>query len=254
MAVAYEVPGEPGGVLSRQGRTEGEIRRGNHPCSPSGVFFLPSFFSKRKRGSRRTGGPRGNKKKRFPLVKDFPVLNRIPGESAFESEEKDVRHTRPTLSRQEAERLVETYSDLVLRLSYTYLKSREDAKDICQTVFLKLLEKPRAFDSPEHEKAWIIRTAANACKDMLKSHWHRTRADLQEADGMACPQAEEGSLLAAVELLPPKYRAVIYLYYYEGYTAKEIAQMLGEHPATVSTQLSRGRSQLRTLLEQEGLA
>ena len=108
----------------------------------------------------------------------------------------------------EAERLVETYSDLVLRLSYTYLKSREDAKDICQTVFLKLLEKPRAFDSPEHEKAWIIRTAANACKDVLKSHWHRTRADLQEADGMACPQAEEGSLLAAVELLPPKYRAV----------------------------------------------
>ena len=88
-------------------------------------------------------------------MKDFPLLNRIPGESAFETEEKDVRHTRPTLSRQEAERLVETYSDLVLRLSYTYLKSREDAKDICQTVFLKLLEKPRAFDSPEHEKAWI---------------------------------------------------------------------------------------------------
>ena len=125
------------------------------------------------------------------------------------------------MSRQEAERLVETYSDLVLRLSYTYLKSREDAKDICQTVFLKLLEKPRVFDSPEHEKAWIIRTAANACKDVLKSHWRRTRADLQEADGMACPQAEEGSLLAAVELLPPKYRAVIYLYYYEGYAADE---------------------------------
>ncbi|MBS6218188.1 MAG: sigma-70 family RNA polymerase sigma factor [Clostridiales bacterium] len=165
-----------------------------------------------------------------------------------------MRHTRATLSRQEAERLVETYSDLVLRLSYTYLKSREDAKDICQTVFLKLLEKPRVFDSPEHEKAWIIRTAANACKDVLKSHWRRTRADLQEADGMACPQAEEGSLLAAVELLPPKYRAVIYLYYYEGYAAKEIAQMLGEHPATISTQLSRGRSRLRTLLEQEGLA
>ena len=202
----------------------------------------------------RAGAPCGSTEKRFPSVKDFWGLGRIPGESAFESEAKDVRHTRATLSRQEAERLVETYSDLVLRLSYTYLKSREDAKDICQTVFLKLLEKPRVFDSPEHEKAWIIRTAANACKDVLKSHWRRTRADLQEADGMACPQAEEGSLLAAVELLPPKYRAVIYLYYYEGYAAKEIAKMLGEHPATISTQLSRGRSRLRTLLEQEGLA
>ncbi len=161
---------------------------------------------------------------------------------------------RQPMDRAEAERLVENYSDLILRLSYTYLKSTEDAKDICQTVFLKLLEKPQAFDSPEHERAWIIRTAINQCKDLLKSHWRRTTVDLEAARTVPAPEAEEGSLLAAVELLPPKYRAVIYLYYYEGYSAKEIAQLMGETPAAVATQLSRGREKLRTHLEQEGFA
>ena len=161
---------------------------------------------------------------------------------------------RQPMDRAEAERLVNTYSDLILRLSYTYLKSTEDAKDICQTVFLKLLEKPQAFDSPEHERAWIIRAAVNQCKDQLKSRWRRTTVDLEAARAVPAPEAEEGSLLAAVELLPAKYRAVIYLYYYEGYSAKEIAGLLGETPAAVATQLSRGREKLRVHLEQEGFA
>ena len=161
---------------------------------------------------------------------------------------------RSHIDRAEAERLVETYSDLILRLSYTYLKNTEDAKDICQTVFLRLLEKPRGFESPEHERAWIIRAAVNLCKDQLKSHWHRTTVDLEAARAVPAPEAEEGSLLAAVNLLPPKYRTVIYLYYYEGYSANEIAQLLREKPATVATQLSRGREKLRTHLEQEGFA
>ena len=160
---------------------------------------------------------------------------------------------RPTLDRREAERLVETYSDLILRLSYSYLKSREDAKDICQTVFLKLMEQPRTFASREHEKAWIIRTAVNLCKDHLKSGWRRATVALDAAEAVPAPAEEEGSLLSAVNLLPPKYRTVIYLYYYEGYAAREIAQLLGEKPATVSTQLNRGRQQLRTLLESEGM-
>ena len=76
-----------------------------------------------------------------------------------------------TLDRGEAERLVHAYSDLILRLSYTYLKSTDDAQDICQTVFVKLLMEPREFKSPEHERAYILRMAANACKDLLKSPW-----------------------------------------------------------------------------------
>ena len=158
----------------------------------------------------------------------------------------------PALEAREAERLVDTYADLILRLSYTYLNHTQDAQDICQTVFLKLLEKAPAFQSPEHEKAWIIRTTANACKDLLKSHWRKTSVPLEAAAAVPAPQAEEGSLLAAVNLLPPQYRAVIYLYYYEGYSAKEIARLLGSNPATVSTRLRRGRARLKALLEQEG--
>ena len=159
----------------------------------------------------------------------------------------------PIPDRAEAQRLVDTYSDLLLRLSYTYLGSTADAQDICQSVFLKLLQAPRTFSDRDHERAWIIRTAINLCKDYLKSHWRRSTVALEAAETVPAPQAEEGSLLAAVELLPPKYRAVIYLYYYEGYSAKEIAALLGEKPATVFTRLDRGRQKLRTYLEQEEL-
>ena len=160
----------------------------------------------------------------------------------------------PTLDRQEAERLAETYADLILRLAYTYLNHTQDAQDICQTVFLKLLEKAPAFASPAHEKAWIIRTTANACKDLLKSHWRKTTAPLEAAAAVPAPQPEEGSLLAAVNLLPPQYRAVIYLHYYEGYAAKEIAALLGKTPAAVASLLPRWRLRLKTLLESEGFA
>ena len=160
----------------------------------------------------------------------------------------------PTLDRQEAERLAETYADLILRLAYTYLNHTQDAQDICQTVFLKLLEKAPAFASPAHEKAWIIRTTANACKDLLKSHWRKTTAPLEAAAAVPAPQPEAGSQLAAVNLLPPQYRAVIYLHYYEGYSAQEIARMLGKTPSAVASLLHRGRRRLKTLLESEGLA
>ena len=159
---------------------------------------------------------------------------------------------RSHIDRAEAERLVDTYSDLILRLSYTYLKSTEDAKDICQTVFLRLLEKPRSFETPEHERAWIIRAAVNLCKDQLKSHWRRTTVDLEAARAVPAPEAEEGSLLAAVNLLPPKYRAVIYLYYYEGYSAPEIAGLLHRNVNTIYTWLGRAKALLRTALEEGG--
>ena len=158
-----------------------------------------------------------------------------------------------TPDRVEAERLVNTYSDLILRLSYTYLNSTCDAQDICQTVFLKLLQAPRSFDNMEHERAWIIRTTVNLCKDLLKKHWRRTTVTLDAAEHVPAPEPEEGSLTAALELLPPKYRTVLYLYYYEGYSAKEIAALLGEKPATIFTRLDRGRQKLRTYLEQEAL-
>ena len=121
---------------------------------------------------------------------------------------------RPPLERQEAERLVETYSDLVLRLSYSYLNQTQDAQDICQTVFLKLLERAPDFVSSDHEKAWIIRTTANTCKDLLKSPWRQRSQSLDVGLEVPAPQAGDGSVLEAVNQLPPHYRAVIYLFYF----------------------------------------
>ena len=149
---------------------------------------------------------------------------------------------------QRAEYLAETYADAILRLSYTYLKNTHDAQDVCQTVFVKLLTEPREFESPEHERAYILWMAANACKDMLKSPWRKRTCGLDTVLEVPAPEAADGSVLAAVNQLPPHYRAVIYLYYYEGYQASEIGGILGIPTATVHTRLARERTKLKALL------
>ncbi|MFQ6841014.1 MAG: RNA polymerase sigma factor, partial [Agathobaculum sp.] len=143
---------------------------------------------------------------------------------------------------------VYTYSDLILRLSYTYLKSTHDAEDICQTVFLKLLTSGQTFDSPAHEKAWIIRTTANACKDALRSTFRRRTVALEAAASTAAPEAPDSAVLEAVMELPENYREAVYLHYFEGYSVREIAGLLGRSEAAVTAHLSRGRHKLRTTL------
>ena len=147
----------------------------------------------------------------------------------------------------EAERLVNTYSDLILRLSYTYLKSTQDGEDFCQTVLLKLLTGEEAFKSLEHEKAWVIRTTINACKDELRA-FRRKAVPLDTVMETAAPEPPRSEVLDAVMALPEKYREAIYLFYYEGYAVKEIAALTGRSEAAVSAHLSRGRKKLRELL------
>ena len=155
---------------------------------------------------------------------------------------------------QQAERLAKDYSDAILRLSYTYLKSTDDAQDICQTVFVKLLTQPMEFDSPEHERAYVLRMASNACKDLLKSPWRKRKCSLETCMEVPAPEAKDGSVLEAVNRLPTAYRTVIYLFYYEGYQASEIGQILGIPTATVHTRLARGREKLKHYLEEYGYA
>jgi RNA polymerase sigma-70 factor (ECF subfamily) len=147
-----------------------------------------------------------------------------------------------------AEYLVETYADTILRLSYTYLKNTADAQDVCQTVFIKLLTVPVDFQSPEHEKAWILRTTINVCKNLLKSPWHKRICNLEACAEQPAPDIEDGSVLASVNTLPSHYRIVIYLYYYEGYQANEIGTILGIPTGTVHTRLARGRAKLKKIL------
>lgn len=151
---------------------------------------------------------------------------------------------------EQAERLAYTYSDAILRLSYTYLRNLDDAQDICQTVFVKLLTCPKAFASEEHEKAYILRIVANACKDLLKSPWKKRRCSLDECMELTAPEVSDGTVLEAVNRLPANYRSVIYLFYYEGYQADEIGRILGIPKATVHTRLARGREKLKPYLEE----
>ena len=149
---------------------------------------------------------------------------------------------------QQAERLANAYADAILRLSYTYLKNTQDAQDICQTVFVKLLAEPREFESAGHERAYVLRMAANACKDLLKSPWRKRTCGLDMVLEVPAPEAGDGSVLAAVNQLPAHYRTVIYLFYYEGYQAAEIGKILGVPTATVHTRLARGRAKLKDIL------
>ena len=147
----------------------------------------------------------------------------------------------------QAERLVNTYSDLILRLSFTYLGTTADAEDVCQDIFLKLLARPRDFAGPEHEKAWIVRAAVNACKDELRA-FRRRAVPLDAVAEAAAPEVPEDRVLTAVAALPEKYREAIYLHYYEGYSAREIGAMTGRSEGAVAAHLSRGRDKLRGML------
>ena len=167
------------------------------------------------------------------------------------SRAKDDSARRPIEA--EANRLVETYADTILRVSYTYLRSTQDAEDICQDVLLKALGHTGSFDSAEHERAWIIRVAINAAKDLLR---RRDRQGTVALDDIAEPVAPMGAtdrelearaegVLELVMALPLEYREAIYLHYYEEYSIKQIAAIVHASESAVATRLSRGRSKLR---------
>ena len=152
-------------------------------------------------------------------------------------------------SEQEVNSAIEQYSDMILRLCTVYLKNSADTEDIFQTVFLKYALSNKVFESPEHEKAWLIRVTVNACKDLLKSFFHSRTVSMAELAGYA-PEAtpEQYAVMEAVWSLPKQYRDVIYLHFYEGYTAPEIAGILKRNPNTVYTHLHKGKELLREAL------
>ena len=156
-------------------------------------------------------------------------------------------------SEEEASRAIDLYGDTVKRICMIHLKNYADTEDIFQTVFLKYVLKSPEFHSTDHEKAWIIRVTINACRDLLKSFFHsRTLPldSLREKPGEPAP--DHSDVLEAVLALPSKYKDVIYLYYYEEYSAEEIGQILRKNTNTVYTLLNRGRQLLRSSLEEVG--
>lgn len=157
-------------------------------------------------------------------------------------------------SEAEVNRAIEQYADMVFRLCMISLKNAADAEDVFQTVFLKYAVSNQNFESVDHEKAWLIRVTRNTCNDLLKSFFRKHTVSLEElSEFLPQATAEQGNVLEAVRSLPRGYREVIYLHYYEGYTAPEIAGILHKNPNTVYTHLSRARQMLKELLGGEAV-
>ena len=156
------------------------------------------------------------------------------------------------LSQEELADLYRRQFKMVYQICLVLMKNVPDAEDAAQTVFRKAMERSEPFRDPEHEKAWLIVTARNECRNQLK-HWWRTRRAGEEAlDSLTWEQPQDQEVWDQVAALPKAHRLVLYLYYYQGYTAGEIAQMLGENPSTVRSRLVQARRKLKIRLEEEG--
>ena len=133
--------------------------------------------------------------------------------------------------RENGARVLEAYGDAILRLAYSYLRSRTDAEDVLQDTLVQYLTGRPEFAGPEHEKAWLMRVAINLCKNQLSAPWKRRWEELDE--DQPCFDQEESAVLGAVNGLPVKYREVTHLYYVEGYSTAEIASLLGRGEGAV---------------------
>lgn len=142
--------------------------------------------------------------------------------------------------------LYDQYVNMVYQICFLYLKNKADTEDAVQTTFIQLLKQKKPFQNEEHVKAWLIRTASNICKNQLK-HWWRKNEEISTLNGVGI-QDKVDYTLEALLTLPEKYKTVIYLYYYMGYTSEEIAQMLKQKHATTRSLLSRGRERLKKMI------
>lgn len=142
----------------------------------------------------------------------------------------------------------------VYRLAMVLMGNISDAEDVTQAVFLKAWEKKPDFRDADHEIAWILTTTRNQCKDIHKSFYRRKRADLENAPEpqVTLETQMDSEIWEALQSLAEKYRMVLYLYYYEGYSVRELSVILRRRESTLQTQLATGRKQMKSLLESKG--
>ncbi|EDM99799.1 Sigma-70 region 2 [Pseudoflavonifractor capillosus ATCC 29799] len=155
------------------------------------------------------------------------------------------------MEREEAARLVEAHGQAVYRLAYARTGSREDAEDITQETFLRLVRAAPAFRDEAHCRTWLLHVAMNCTRSLFRRPWRRRDLPLEEAANAAAPDGERGNVLEAVLNLPEQYRAPVHLFYYEDLTVEQIAKILGLREGTVRTRLSRARGMLRDMLKED---
>ena len=144
------------------------------------------------------------------------------------------------------ETLFEQYRDDVYRLALSYTKSVQEAEDVCQTVFLKLMEQEKI--EPGKERAWLMQVTANRCKNVLRSSWWKQTAPME--DTLPAPEPRYTDTWEMVMALRPKYRVLIYLRYYEELSTREMAELLHISQSAVTTRLSRARQMLKEQLQE----
>ena len=147
------------------------------------------------------------------------------------------------------EEAISTYENTLYRAALAILGDAHEAEDAVQDAFLRYWERAPDFPDAARERAWLLTVTVNGCRSRLRSPWRRRTAPLLDAYPAEDP--EERELLEAVQALPPRDRAVVHLYYYEGYQTAEIAAMTGQREGTVRSRLSRARGKLRELLKGE---
>lgn len=153
------------------------------------------------------------------------------------------------MTEQQFEFYIKAYRATVFRLAYSMMKNREDADDITQDAFVRLYQSHERFSTEDNVKAWLIRVTINLCKDLMRCAWRKHRAD--DMPEKVCETREELHLLESVKRLKPESSAVIYLFYYEGYSVNEIARLRRTTSAAVRTRLTRARKELKTMLSEE---
>ena len=146
--------------------------------------------------------------------------------------------------------LARRYKDMIYRIALNYFGNPYDAEDMVQETLMKLYTANPAFQSEEHAKHWLIRVTLNLCKNTVRSPWRRRTVSLEEAADLASfDKPEQSELFQSVMGLPEKYRTVLYLFYYEELSVREIAQLLRMKESAVTTRLSRARRMLRLQLK-----
>lgn len=153
----------------------------------------------------------------------------------------------------DVEKYVRMFHTTLYRLAFSYLRSAADAEDVCQDSFIRLMKYPGEFPTDDDCRRWLIRVVINLSKNLLK--YRKTHAEPMELPcgiaGDSADPAAESELVPLIKRLPPEYAAVIHLFYYEGYSAKDIAGILGISVTAVTSRLSRGRRRLKQLLTEE---
>ena len=153
----------------------------------------------------------------------------------------------PRVSKQEFVEVYDRHVDTVYRVCYSFMKNRADTEDMVQETFLRLLSAGKGFENERHEKAWLIVTASNVCKDTLKKWW-RKNENIEDFLDIAAEPKQDDDILEVILQLPEEYKDAVYMYYYEGYSTVEIAEYARCPESTVRSRLMRAKKKLQVML------